>query len=109
MKEQSFTVISNNCVTKDNVFVNIDGVLYYRIIDPVKASYGCTDPIAYSNYLASALTRAEIGKMTLDKTFEERHKINFTVMTEIEKASHDWGIDITRYEIKDISLEETMK
>ena len=105
-------MVSNNCVTRDNVFINIDGVLYFRIVDPVKASYGSSDPQLFTNYLASALTRAEIGKMTLYKTFEERHKINYMVMSEIEKASIDWGIDITRYEIKDIqmttSMQETM-
>jgi len=63
-------------VTKDNVFVNLDGLLYYQIIDPYKATYGGEDPIQYTKFLASALTRSEIGKITLDKTFEERSKLN---------------------------------
>ena len=72
MKEKSFVVTARNCVTKDNVFLDITGDLYYNITNAYKASYGAEDPVFYTEMLAAALTRSEIGKMMLDKTFSER-------------------------------------
>ena len=102
LKEQSINVDARNCVTKDNVFVHITGNFYYRIVSPYKYQYGSNKPIEYTRYLASALTRSEIGKMSLDKTFEERARINTIVMSEVDEAAQHWGLQCTRFEIKDI-------
>lgn len=89
-------------VTKDNVALHIDGVLYIQIEDPQKASYGVENIYAAITNLAQTTMRSEIGKLTLDKTFEERETLNNNIIKAIDKETKDWGILAMRYEIKDI-------
>ncbi|NLP11441.1 paraslipin [bacterium] len=102
LKENAIDVPSQTCITKDNIQVEVDGVLYYQIIDPVKASYGINNYAFASIQLAQTTMRSEIGKIDLDKTFEEREKINAEIVTAVDKASIPWGLKVTRYEIKNI-------
>ncbi len=89
--------------------MQLDGVLYLRIDDPVKCSYGARDPINYAHILAQSIMRSEIGKLTLDETFEEREKINENILASLKHATEDWGLSCIRYEIKDIKMSETIK
>jgi regulator of protease activity HflC (stomatin/prohibitin superfamily) len=102
LREEVLEITSQVAVTKDNVALNIDGVLYIKINDPYKASYGVEDYAFAVSQLAQTTMRSEIGKMTLDKLFEERETLNADIVLAIEKESEDWGIDALRYEIKDI-------
>lgn len=102
LKENAIDVPEQSCITKDNIQVDVDGILYYLIIDPVKASYGVNDYIFASIQLAQTTMRSEIGKIDLDKTFEEREKINAEIVSAVDKASLPWGLKVTRYEIKNI-------
>jgi len=102
LREQVIDISSQVAVTKDNVALHIDGVLYIQIEDPYKASYGVEDIYAAITNLAQTTMRSEIGKLTLDKTFEEREHLNTNIIKAIDKEAKDWGILALRYEIKDI-------
>lgn len=103
LKEQAIDVRSQRAITRDNVNLEIDGVLYVRIIDAKLASYGVTDPYFALTQLAQTSMRSEIGKLDLDKTFEEREKLNVNIVNALNEASSTWGIQCMRYEIKDIN------
>lgn len=109
MKEQVIDVLPQSCITKDNITVDVDGVLYMQIIDPVKASYGITNYAYASIQLAQTTMRSEIGKIELDRTFEEREKINAEIVTAVDKASSPWGLKVTRHEIKNIQPPASIK
>ena len=102
LKENAIDVPEQSCITKDNIQVDVDGILYFLIVDPVKASYGVNDYAFASIQLAQTTMRSEIGKIDLDKTFEEREKINSEIVAAVDKASLPWGLKVTRYEIKNI-------
>lgn len=102
LKEDAIDVRQQTAITRDNVTLNIDGVLYVRVIDPKKASYGVSDPYYAVTQLAQTTMRSEIGKITLDKTFEEREFLNANIVESINEAADSWGIQCMRYEIKDI-------
>ena len=102
LKEFAIDVPSQACITKDNIQVEVDGVLYFQIMDPVRASYGVNDYGFASIQLAQTTMRSEVGKIELDKTFEEREKINSSIVSAVDKASNPWGLKVTRYEIKNI-------
>ena len=103
-KEQAIDVPSQPCFTWDNVKVDVDGVLYFRVVDPVKASYGITDYQVGTIQLAQTTMRSVIGKLELDKTFEERDAINATIVQAVDEAGEQWGVDVTRYEIQNINV-----
>jgi regulator of protease activity HflC (stomatin/prohibitin superfamily) len=109
LKEFVVNVDSQNAITRDNVKLWIDGVLYYKITDPQKASYHISNPLQAIIFLAQTSMRSEIGKMELDRTFEEREKLNFSVRTQLNEASLKWGVEVMRYEIKDIKPPEQIK
>jgi len=102
MKETVIDVPPQSCITKDNIAVEVDGILYIQIVDPVKASYGVSDYVFASTQLAQTTMRSEIGKIELDRTFEEREKINSEIVQAVDKASLPWGLKVTRHEIKNI-------
>ena len=102
LREQVIEISSQVAVTKDNVALHIDGVLYIEIIDPQKASYNVENIYQAITNLAQTTMRSEIGKLTLDKTFEERDTLNNNIIKAIDKETKDWGILALRYEIKDI-------
>ena len=102
MKEMVIDVPPQSCITKDNIAVEVDGILYIQIVDPVKASYGVSDYAFASTQLAQTTMRSEIGKIELDRTFEEREKINSEIVQAVDKASLPWGLKVTRHEIKNI-------
>lgn len=102
LKEQAVDVPSQSAITKDNISLIVDGVLYFRVLDPYKATYGVDDYIFAVTQLAQTTMRSELGKMELDKTFEERDMLNTNIVTAINTASDPWGIQVLRYEIKDI-------
>src|SRR5205809_3765800 len=91
------------CITRDNVQVAVDGILYLKVMDPERASYGISDYLFAIIQLAQTTLRSEIGKIELDRTFEERTHINIQVVNELDKASEPWGIKVLRYEIKNIT------
>jgi len=102
LKERAVDVPPQTCITKDNIQVEVDGILYFQIIDPVKASYGINEYAFASTQLAQTTMRSEIGKIELDKTFEEREKVNHEIVNAVDKAALPWGLKVTRYEIKNI-------
>ena len=104
MKEQAVDVPTQPCFTWDNVKVDVDGVLYYRVVDPKKASYGITDYEYATIQLAQTTMRSVIGKLELDKTFEERDSINAAIVRDVDAAGAEWGVQVTRYEIQNINV-----
>jgi regulator of protease activity HflC (stomatin/prohibitin superfamily) len=103
LKEQAIDVAEQICITRDNVQVGVDAVLYMQVLDPHLASYGITNYTFAITQLAQTTLRSEIGKIELDKTFEARATINANVVTELDKASAAWGVKVMRYEIKNIT------
>lgn len=103
LKELVIPVSNQQAITRDNVTINIDGVLYVRVVDPVRASYGVDNALYAVGQLAQTTMRSELGKITLDKTFEEREALNDNIVKAINEASEAWGLQCLRYEIKDIS------
>ncbi|MEM9283630.1 MAG: stomatin-like protein [Verrucomicrobiota bacterium] len=103
LKELAVDVPSQMCITQDNIAIEIDGVLYLQVLDPKKASYGIEDYMFASTQLAQTTLRSEIGKLELDRTFEEREMINANIIAALDKASEPWGLKITRYEIANIT------
>ncbi len=103
LKEVAVDVPEQVCITRDNVQVSIDGILYMKVLDPERASYGITNYQFAITQLAQTTLRSEIGKIDLDRTFEERTNINIQVVNELDKASEPWGIKVLRYEIRNIT------
>ncbi len=103
LKERAVDIAEQICITRDNVQVGVDGVLYLKVMDPKRASYGVNDYLFAISQLAQTTLRSEMGKIDLDRTFEERTHINVQVVNEVDKASDPWGIKILRYEIKNIN------
>jgi len=108
LKEHAFDVPSQAAITKDNISLVVDGVLYLKLIDPYKASYGVDNYVYAVSQLAQTTMRSEIGKIDLDKTFEERESLNTNIVQAINTASAPWGIQVMRYEIKDIEPPRTI-
>lgn len=108
LKEQAVDVPSQSAITRDNISLHVDGVLYFRVLDPYKASYGVDDYVFAVTQLAQTTMRSELGKMELDKTFEERDQLNAHIVESINQASSPWGIQVLRYEIKDIVPPDTI-
>jgi regulator of protease activity HflC (stomatin/prohibitin superfamily) len=102
LKEQAVDIPSQGGITKDNISLTVDGVLYFRVLDPYKATYGVDNYIFAVTQLAQTTMRSELGKMELDKTFEERDQLNANIVRAINEASSPWGIQVLRYEIRDI-------
>jgi regulator of protease activity HflC (stomatin/prohibitin superfamily) len=103
LKERAVDIPEQVCITRDNVQVHVDGVLYLKVLNPERASYGVLDYMFAISQLAQTTLRSEMGKIDLDRTFEERTHINIQVVTELDKASEPWGIKMLRYEIKNIT------
>ncbi|WP_022836609.1 SPFH domain-containing protein [Salisaeta longa] len=101
-REQVIDVPHQKCITKDNIEVDVDGLVYLKVMDARKASYGINDYRLAAINLAQTTMRSEVGKITLDDTFSERDKMNEAIVRELDKASDPWGIKVMRYEIKDI-------
>jgi len=104
LKERAIDVPSQSCITKDNIRVEVNGVLYLKVVEPSKASYGIENYLYGSIQLAQTTMRSVIGKMNLDKTFEEREVINAQVVKSVDEASDPWGVKVTRYEIQNINV-----
>jgi len=103
LKEAAYDIPAQVCITRDNVQVGVDGILYLKVLNAERASYGISDYLFAITQLAQTTLRSEIGKIDLDKTFEERTNINMSVVAELDKASEPWGVKVLRYEIKNIT------
>ena len=108
LKEQAVDVPSQGAITRDNISLVVDGVLYLKVLDPYKASYGVDNYVYAVMQLAQTTMRSEIGKIELDKTFEEREALNINIVAQINEASAPWGVQVLRYEIKDIEPPRTV-
>ena len=108
LKEQAIDVPPQECITKDNIAVSVDGILYMQVMDPAKASYGIGNYLFATTQLAQTTMRSEMGKLDLDRSFEERTSINAAIVAAVDKASDPWGIKVTRYEIKNITPPRTI-
>ncbi len=109
LKEQAIDVAPQICITRDNIAVEVDGILYLQILDPQKASYGIDNYRFASIQIAQTTMRSVIGKLELDRTFEERESINATIVEAVDKASEPWGVKVTRYEVKNISPPQSIR
>jgi len=109
LKEQAVDVPPQSCITKDNIAVEVDGILYMQVIDPKKASYGIDNYRFAATQLAQTTMRSVMGKLDLDKTFEERETINSVIVEAVDKASEPWGVKVTRYEVKNILPPQSIK
>ena len=109
LKEQALDVPPQTCITKDNIAVTVDGILYLQVMDAHKASYGINEYQFASTQIAQTTMRSIIGKMELDKTFEEREAINSSIVQAVDKASDPWGVKVTRYEVKNIIPPQSIK
>jgi regulator of protease activity HflC (stomatin/prohibitin superfamily) len=109
LKEQAVDVPPQDCITRDNIMVEVDGILYMQVIDPKRASYGIRDYAFASIQLAQTTMRSVMGKLELDKTFEERDSINGEIVNAVDKASDPWGVKVTRYEVKNIVPPKSIK
>jgi regulator of protease activity HflC (stomatin/prohibitin superfamily) len=103
LKEQAVDVPPQMCITRDNISVEVDGILYMQVVDPKNASYGINNYSFASTQLAQTTMRSVIGKLDLDKTFEERDSINGAIVQAVDAASDPWGVKVTRYEVKNIT------
>jgi regulator of protease activity HflC (stomatin/prohibitin superfamily) len=102
LKEQAIDIPAQVCITRDNVQVGVDGILYLKVLNPERTSYGISNYLFAITQLAQTMLRSEVGKIDLDRTFEERTTINLAVVGELDKASEPWGVKVLRYEIKNI-------
>jgi len=102
LKEQALDIPAQVCITRDNVQVGVDGILYLKVLNPERASYGISNYLFAITQLAQTTLRSEVGKIDLDRTFEERASINLEVVGELDKATESWGVKVLRYEIKNI-------
>jgi len=109
LKEQALDVKPQVCITKDNIAVEVDGILYLQVVDPKKASYGIDNYMFASIQIAQTTMRSVMGKLELDKTFEERDVINSAIVAAVDKASDPWGVKVTRYEVKNIYPPQSIK
>jgi regulator of protease activity HflC (stomatin/prohibitin superfamily) len=109
LKEQAIDVPPQACITRDNIAVEVDGILYMQVVDPKKASYGINNYQFASAQLAQTTMRSVMGKLELDKTFEERETINSAIVNAVDKASDPWGVKVTRYEVKNILPPQSIK
>ncbi len=109
LKEQAIDVPPQQCITRDNIAVDVDGILYMQVMDAAKASYGIGNYLFAATQLAQTTMRSEMGKMDLDRSFEERTSINAAIVAAVDKASDPWGIKVTRYEIKNITPPQTIR
>jgi regulator of protease activity HflC (stomatin/prohibitin superfamily) len=109
LKEQVIDVASQTCITRDNISVEVDGVLYMTVVDPKKASYGVDRYHFASIQIAQTTMRSVIGKLELDRTFEERESINTQIIEAVDKASEPWGVKVNRYEVKNITPPQSIK
>ncbi len=109
LKEQAIDVPPQQCITKDNIAVDVDGILYLQVMDPAKASYGIGNYLFATIQLAQTTMRSEMGKLDLDRSFEERMNINAAVVAAVDKASDPWGVKVTRYEIKNITPPQSIR
>jgi regulator of protease activity HflC (stomatin/prohibitin superfamily) len=103
LKEVPLDVPSQVCITRDNTQLQVDGIIYFQVTDPMRASYGSSNYILAITQLAQTLLRSVIGKMELDRTFEERDTINAHVVSSLDEAAQNWGVKVLRYEIKDLT------
>jgi regulator of protease activity HflC (stomatin/prohibitin superfamily) len=109
LKEHVLDVPSQMCITRDNISIEIDGVLFVQVLDPVRATYGVDNYLFAAKQLAQTTLRSEMGKMDLDRTFEERDSINANIIYALDKASEPWGLKIMRYEISNINPPQSVK
>ena len=109
LKEQAIDVASQTCITRDNISVEVDGILYLQVVDPMKASYGIDHYRFASIQIAQTTMRSVIGKLELDRTFEERETINTSIVDAVDKASDPWGVKVSRYEVKNITPPQSIK
>jgi len=109
LKERAVDVPPQMCITKDNISVEVDGILYLQVVDPKKASYGISNFEFASTQLAQTTMRSVIGKLELDRTFEERDSMNGAIVAAVDKASDPWGVKVTRYEVRNIVPPQSIK